>query len=78
MRGPFEKLKSCQILDRQYYLQGNTGLTMKANKVGGNARCNLVFSQIIKIPKAELLQLNRTQFPSLGIFVNKKVGNRKN
>ena len=50
MRGPFEKLKSCQILDRQYYLQGNTGLTMKANKVGGNARCNLVFSQIIKIP----------------------------
>ena len=29
-------------------------------------------------PKAELLQLNRTQFPSLGIFVNKNVGNRKN
>ena len=28
--------------------------------------------------KAELLQLNRTQFPSLGIFVSKKVGNRKN
>ena len=28
--------------------------------------------------KAELLQLNRTQFPSLGIFVNKKVGNQKN
>ena len=27
--------------------------------------------------KAELLQLNRTQLPSLGIFVNKKVGNRK-
>ena len=27
--------------------------------------------------KAELLQLNRTQFPSLGIFVSKKVGNRK-
>jgi hypothetical protein len=26
--------------------------------------------------KAELLQLNRTQFPSLGIFVSKKVGNR--
>ena len=25
--------------------------------------------------KAELLQLNRTQFPSLGIFVSKKVGN---
>jgi hypothetical protein len=30
------------------------------------------------ISKAELLQLNRTQFPSLGIFVSKKVGNRKN
>ena len=25
--------------------------------------------------KAELLQLNQTQFPSQGIFVNKKVGN---
>jgi hypothetical protein len=25
--------------------------------------------------KAELLQLNRTQFPSLRIFVSKKVGN---
>ena len=28
--------------------------------------------------KAELLQLNRTQFLSLGIFVSKKVENRKN
>jgi hypothetical protein len=28
-------------------------------------------------PKAELLQLNRTQFPSLGIFVSKKVENQK-
>ena len=28
--------------------------------------------------KAELLQLNHTQFPSLGIFVSKKVGNQKN
>ena len=28
--------------------------------------------------KAELLQLNRTQFSSLGIFISKKVGNRKN
>jgi hypothetical protein len=28
--------------------------------------------------KAELLQLNRTQFLSLGIFVTKKVGNQKN
>ena len=30
------------------------------------------------ISKAELLQLNQTQFPSLGIFVSKKVGNQKN
>ena len=30
------------------------------------------------ITKAELLQLNRTQFPSLGIFVSKIVGNQKN
>ena len=29
------------------------------------------------VTKAELLQLNRTQFPSLGIFVSKKVGNPK-
>ena len=28
--------------------------------------------------KAELPQLNHTQFPSLGIFASKKVGNRKN
>ena len=28
-----------------------------------------------KYNKAELLQLNRTQFPSLGIFIIKKVGN---
>ena len=28
--------------------------------------------------KAELLQINRTQFPSLGIFVSKKGGNLKN
>ena len=28
--------------------------------------------------KADLLQLNHTQFPSLRIFVGKKVGNRKN
>jgi hypothetical protein len=32
----------------------------------------------LKVYKAELLQLNRTQFLSLGIFVSKKVGNRKN
>ena len=32
----------------------------------------------IKFFKGELLQLNRTQFPYLGIFVSKKVGNRKN
>ena len=29
------------------------------------------------VAKAELLQLNCTQFPSLGIFVSKKVGNQK-
>ena len=28
--------------------------------------------------KAELLQLNHTQFPSLGFFVSKKVRNQKN
>ena len=28
--------------------------------------------------KAELLQLNRTQVPSLGIFGSKKVGNQNN
>ena len=28
--------------------------------------------------KAELLQLNHTQFPSMGIFVSKKVANQKN
>ena len=27
--------------------------------------------------KAELLQLNHSQFPSLGFFVSKKVGNQK-
>ena len=30
------------------------------------------------LSKAELLHLNLTRFPSLGIFVSKKVGNRKN
>ena len=35
-------------------------------------------SEPVGSTKAELLQLNRTQFPSLGIFVSKKVGNRKN
>ena len=34
-------------------------------------------SKIRKFTKAELLQLNRTQFSSLGIFISKKVGNRK-
>ena len=34
--------------------------------------------ETLQSAKAELLQLNRTQFPSLGIFVSKKVGNRKN
>ena len=36
-----------------------------------------IAKQKIASTKAELLQLNRTQFPSLGIFVSKKVGNRK-
>ena len=31
-----------------------------------------------EVSKAELLQLKLTQFPSLGIFVSKNVGNRKN
>ena len=31
-----------------------------------------------EITKGKWLQLNRTQFPSLGFFVCKKVGNRKN
>ena len=34
--------------------------------------CHIIFT------KSELLQLNRTQFPSLGIFVSINVGNRKN
>ena len=32
----------------------------------------------VLLSKAELLQLNQTQFPSLGFFVSKKVGNLKN
>ena len=32
---------------------------------------------VLAVLKAELLQLNHTQFSSLGIFVSKKVGNRK-
>ena len=50
--------------------------------------CNIDISQDLNIffcvknkkgwcPKAELLRLNHTQFPSLGIFVSKKVGNQK-
>ena len=39
---------------------------------------NFSKSSFVKVHKAELLQLNRTQFPSLGIFVSRKVGNRKN
>ena len=31
-----------------------------------------------QVSKAELLQLNRTQFSSLGIFISKKVENQKN
>ena len=40
--------------------------------------CAIAQWTMLSIIKAELLQLNRTQFPSLGIFVSKKVGNRKN
>ena len=32
----------------------------------------------VECNKAELLQLNRTQFPSLGFFISEKVGDRKN
>ena len=32
---------------------------------------------VLAVLKAELLQLNHTQFSSLGIFVSKKIGNRK-
>ena len=35
-------------------------------------------TMILTFSKVELLQLNRTKFPSLGIFISKKVGNRKN
>ena len=35
-------------------------------------------ARLVGPAKAELLQLNRTQFPSLGTFVSKKVGNQKN
>jgi hypothetical protein len=35
------------------------------------------FHQKRPVIKAELLQLNCTQFPSLGIFFSKKDGNRK-
>ena len=38
--------------------------------------CNFMVKT--SVAKAELLQLNRTQFSSLGIFISKNVGNRKN
>ena len=38
---------------------------------------NSKFSLLL-FPEAELLQLNQAQFPSLGIFVSKKVGDQKN
>ena len=42
-------------------------------------RSNEFFIPIYQLrTKAELLQLNHTQFPSLGIFDGKKVGNWKN
>ena len=50
-------------------------------QAGQPAVSELNFSTLSKLDsktlstKAELLQLNRTQFPSLGIFGSKKVGN---
>ena len=41
------------------------------------AEVEIVLSLPQVVCKAELLQLNRTQFLSLGIFVSKKVGDRK-
>jgi alkylation response protein AidB-like acyl-CoA dehydrogenase len=41
-------------------------------------KCHLINSLDLEFFKAELLQLNHTQFSSLGIFISKKVGNRKN
>ena len=47
----------------------------------------LLFNEVLKkliffeLPKAELLPVGiffPTQFPSLGIFINKKIGNLKN
>jgi hypothetical protein len=38
----------------------------------------LTYVEIYHLNKAELLQLNRTHFTSLGFFISKKVGNRKN
>jgi hypothetical protein len=39
---------------------------------------NSFMTKYSDVVKAESLQVNRTQFPSPGIFVSKKVGNRKN
>ena len=41
-------------------------------------RSNQKEIKVLYYTKAELLQLNRTQFPSLGIVFSKKVGNQKN
>ena len=46
----------------------------RAEKI--KAKCILIYGG--KTTKAELLQLIRTQFSSVGIFINKKVENRKN
>ena len=40
-------------------------------------RENVFSFQLGGFSKAELLQLNRTQFPSLGIFVSKKLEIKK-
>ena len=36
-----------------------------------------IFTVDLTLCKAELLQLNHTQLPSLGFFVSKNVGNQK-
>jgi hypothetical protein len=50
----------------------------RSRGVVGLERSQIARNPKISIVKAELLQLNHAQFPSLGIFVSKKVGNRKN
>ena len=48
-----------------------------ANIAKGSFCNNVDKMRMVGVTKADLLQLNQTQFPSLGIFVSKKVGNQK-